>query len=597
MARPGSGKAHNVGPVGGGDADKPKGGSFALAELTAPVRGRLAAASLLQAVASVSAVAPLALIGVIGQRLVDGGGVAAAAVAGVVAALIVRVLAEVAALAVSHAADAELQHDLRWRIVDALSAVPLSWFGRTPSGTVRRAVTDDVSELHFLVAHARVEQVAGIVTPIAGLVWCAVLDWRLALVAAVPPVLYSAAAAAAMRGAGDTMERMNAELDRMSAAIAEFVHGITVTKVFGTQRTAHQRFLDASRGYHDTYGPWARTLAKGSAAAGVMLSAPVILLVMLAFGWWFTAAGWCTPVEALTAALIAMVIPSTVVSLGFSAQYRRQAEAAAERISAILANEPLPAAETPAELADASISIVGVTHRYGDGEAVLRDVTLDVPAGTSLALVGPSGAGKSTLATLVARFDDPSEGVIRLGGADLRDMPPAQLHDAVSFVLQDTGLVGMSIADNIRLGRPSAGIDEIRDAARRARVDDVIMALPEGYDTLVASDDELSGGQRQRIAIARALLRAAPVVILDEATSFADPDSEAKIQEALSALAEGATVIVIAHRLHTIASCDCIAVLDDGVVRESGTHDELLVAGGDYAGLWDALAAEEGNSR
>lgn len=299
------------------------------------------------------------------------------------------------------------------------------------------------------------------------------------------------------------------------------------------------------------------------------------------------------PVEVITAALIAMVIPSTVVSLGFSAQYRRQAEAAAQRIADILRVEALPEAREPARIADGSIEIDRVTYRYGDGAAVLRDVTLSVPDGAKVALVGPSGAGKSTLATLVARFDDPSSGAIRIGGADVRDIPPAQLNDTVAFVLQDTELVSMSIADNIRLGRPGATIDEIREAARRAQVHDDIMALPDGYATPVDSDASLSGGQRQRIAIARALLKNAPVVILDEATAFADPNSEAQIQRALSALAADSTVLVIAHRLHTIAHCDRIAVLDRGKVAECGTHDELLELGGLYADLWGRLNADE----
>lgn len=564
-----------------------------LAELTEPVAGQLRVAAALQVVASVAAVAPLALIGVIGTRLVEGRTVGAGIVAAVIAALAVRALAEAAALAVSHSADARLQHHLRWRIVTALSRAPLRWFSATPSGTVRRAVTDDVDELHFLVAHARIEQVAGVVTPLAGLAWCAVLDWRLALVAAIPLVAYGAASAVAMRGAAGKMERIAETLGTMSAAIADFVHGIAVVKIFGTQKTAHERFVEASREYRATYGAWARSLTMGSAVAGVMLSAPVILLMMMAFGLWFIGAGWVGPVEVITAALIAMVIPSTVVSLGFSAQYRRQAEAAAQRIADILRVEALPEAREPARIADGSIEIDRVTYRYGDGAAVLRDVTLSVPDGTKVALVGPSGAGKSTLATLVARFDDPSSGAIRIGGADVRDIPPAQLNDTVAFVLQDTELVSMSIADNIRLGRPGATIDEIREAARRAQVHDDIMALPDGYATPVDSDASLSGGQRQRIAIARALLKNAPVVILDEATAFADPNSEAQIQRALSALAADSTVLVIAHRLHTIAHCDRIAVLDRGKVAECGTHDELLELGGLYADLWGRLNADE----
>ncbi|WP_075691216.1 ABC transporter ATP-binding protein [Corynebacterium sphenisci] len=567
-----------------------------LAELTRPVSGSLRAAAALQAVASVAAIAPLALIGLIGGSLLEGRSPGGAVVATVVGALILRVVAEAAALAISHDADARLQHHLRWRIVDALSRVPLRWFTATPSGTVRRAVSDDVAELHFLVAHAKVEQVAGVVTPIAGLAWCVLLDWRLAIVAALPLVAYGLLSWIAMRNAGSVMEEIAAALGRMSAAITEFVHGIAVVKVFGTRRTAHEKFIGAAEDYQDTYGTWARTLTRGSALAGVLLSAPVILLLTLGIGFWFIGAGWCGPVEVIAAALIAMVIPSTVVSLGFSAQFRRQAEAAAERIAGILDTPGLPAATEEVELPDAGIELVDVDYAYGDGDLAVRGLSLGFPAGSTTALVGASGAGKSTVAGLVARFDDPVRGQVRIGGVDVREIPPRQLYDTVSFVLQDTGLVGMSIADNIRLGRPAAGDDEVLEAARRAQVAEDVLALPEGFDTLVTSDHGLSGGQRQRIAVARAILRDAPVVVLDEATSFADPDSEARVQAALGELTDDATVILIAHRLRTVVDCDRIVVLDGGGVAEAGTHDELLAAGGIYADLWhrSTTGQEEG---
>jgi ATP-binding cassette subfamily B protein len=276
-------------------------------------------------------------------------------------------------------------------------------------------------------------------------------------------------------------------------------------------------------------------------------------------------------------------------------QQLRAGQAAAARITALLDTPPLPEPDRPAVPDGARVELSGVRFSYGtpaagatDRTDALTGVDLVLEPGTVTALVGPSGSGKSTLAALLARFHDPTAGTITVGGADLRAIAPAELHRHIGFVLQDVRLLHASVAENIRLGRPRATDAEIRDAARAARVHDRIEALPEGYDTVLGAGVQLSGGEAQRVSIARALLGDPPVVVLDEATAFADPDSEAAIQDALSTLAAGRTLLVIAHRLATVTAADRIVVLDAGRVTEQGTHTDLLAADGRYARMWRA---------
>ncbi|MGD9530342.1 MAG: ABC transporter ATP-binding protein, partial [Pseudonocardia sp.] len=291
---------------------------------------------------------------------------------------------------------------------------------------------------------------------------------------------------------------------------------------------------------------------------------------------------------AMTGLLVALILPSTVTALGFGAQSRRTAAAAAERIADILDTPVLPVAEHPRVPEGHRVEFDGVSFSYDGRVDVLHGVSLTLEPGTVTALVGPSGSGKSTLATLLPRFHDVTAGAVRLGGVDVREIAPTELYRHVGFVLQDVQLLRASVADNIRLGRPEATDEEVRDAARAAQVHDRITALPRGYDAVIGEDAQLSGGEAQRVSIARALLADTPVLVLDEATAFADPESEAAIQDALSELARGRTLLVVAHRLTTITGADRIAVLDAGAVVEAGTHDELLAAGGRYARMWEA---------
>ena len=282
---------------------------------------------------------------------------------------------------------------------------------------------------------------------------------------------------------------------------------------------------------------------------------------------------------------------TTVMSkVMYSSEALMMAEDSMRRVNEILAVAPMEevAEGAAAHPAGTEVALENVTFAYpGSARPALRDVSLTVPAGATVALVGPSGGGKSTLASLVPRFWDPQEGVVAVGGADVRRIPAAELMDTVAFVFQNDRLFKGTLADNIRMGRPDASDEDVAAAARAAQCDDIIAKFPEGLVTRVGADGVyLSGGECQRIALARAILKDAPVVVLDEATAFADPENEALIQQALGRLAAGKTVLMIAHRLSTVVDADLIAVVDDGAIVERGTHDELLARGGTYARLW-----------
>lgn len=562
-----------------------------LRALLAPVRGRTAVAQVLQLIASAATIVPFVGIVELGRYLLAGGPVDASRVWGLVIVLIggglsVRTLAGGLALTLTHQADVELQGRLRRRLVDTLGRVPLGWFGDNSSGEVRKAVQHDVGELHYLVAHAAVEKTGALATPLFGLAYCFHLNWRLGLLAIGTIPVYLVVYAVLMRGAMARMGQMNQGIAAISATIVEFIAGVSVVKTFGEAGKAHKRFAAAADEFNDGYAAFAGPMVRLRAVSSVFVEAPVVLLVNLAGGYWFIHNGWVSPIEVLGTTLVAVTIPTAVLAVGYSAATQKQAMAAAGRLTALLNTAKLPVAGLPKVPQDNSIEFDAVQFSYDGNTAVLHDVSLTLPAGTITALVGPSGSGKSTLATLVPRFYDVTAGSVRIGGVDVRNIDPAVLYRQVGFVLQDVQLLGISVADNIRLGRPDAGTDEIERAARAAQIHNRIAELPNGYDSVVGEDAYFSGGEAQRVSIARALLADAPILVLDEATAFADPDSEALIQEALSTLIAGRTVLVIAHRLGSIVGADNIVVLRDGRIAEQGRHDDLLAQDATYSRMW-----------
>ena len=377
-----------------------------------------------------------------------------------------------------------------------------------------------------------------------------------------------------MRGMNEKTVEMDRKLAAISSAMVEFVSGIGVVKAFGRVGRAHSAYLAAADEFSAFYRAWAMPLVTVTCLSFTWVSIPVLLLVNLGGGALLIHAGAVTLPQVLATTLVALVLPAALITIASISWSYQLAGAAALRLCEVLDTPVLPAADRPAQPREVRVEIDHVSFSYGEVLAV-DDACLTLELGTVTALLGPSGSGKSTLATLIARFADPDAGAVRIGGVDLRDMDESALYSTVSFVLQDAQLLATTVRENIALGHPEADLAQVRAAARVARIHDEIMALPQGYDTVLGQDTALSGGQEQRIAIARAILLNTPVIVLDEATAMADPESEAEIQQALSALVKDRTVLVIAHRPAAVRGADRIAVMDGGRIVGAGSHDDL----------------------
>jgi ATP-binding cassette subfamily B protein len=568
------------------------------------VRGRLWAGRVLGAAAGIVSIAPYIALANLGDVLLRaalaGTAPDSAAVRGaitlVITGLSIQLLLTFTALLVTHLADLRLMRVLRESLIDRIARTRLSWFTSTSSGAVRKAVQDDTKTLHQLVAHAPVESAIAIVTPLALLVYAFTVDWRLGLLAFASVPIYLAVQAWTMRGMGEKTAEMDTKLARVSSTAVEFADGIAVIKAFGRSGQAHARYAEAARDFSCFYLGWVGPMLRASAISEALVSVPVLIVLNIGGGALLVGAGAVTAADVVVTTLIALVLPNTVQIIGRTMWSYQIAGSSAKRLADLLDTPVLEEGEAaghPQEEATGAsgtaVAVVfeDVTYSYTGGTNALTDVSLTVPAGGVTALVGASGSGKSTLAVLAARFMDPDRGRVLLGGRDVRDIPADQLYRTVSFVLQNPQLLRMSLRDNIRLARPEATDDQVWAAAQSACIADEIRALPDGLDTVWGEGARLSGGQEQRIAIARALLADAPVLVLDEATAATDPDSEAEIQQALSALVVGRTVLVIAHRVESVLGCDRLAVLRDGrvvSVLEDPDHEQIAAHMGTTAG-------------
>ncbi|RMX14845.1 ABC transporter ATP-binding protein [Vandammella animalimorsus] len=558
-----------------------------------PVRGRIRLAMALACLSAALSVLALALLAFTLQALLLAPG--QWPWRPMLALLLVTVAAYVLrqeAFRRSHYAAFRLEVLLRTQLAEHIARLPLGRVQALGAGQLAKVMHEDVKALHVFVADSTPLYARAYAAPLLALAALLWLDWRLALAAVAVPLVGFGIMALVIRRGKDLAMRYNAAREQVAASITEFVQAMPVVRTFDGGSASFGRYQQALLSYLEILKSWYASVGFAARFSVLVLSMLPTLAVLLWLGAWWLAAGKLEFGVWLAALLIGAGLAEAMMPFMSLYHMIEKARLSIERIHAVLAEPPLPepsAAVLGKQPRDASVRFENVSFSYGGtGEApALQNVSFSAMQGSVTALVGPSGAGKSTVARLIPRFWDVSEGCVRVGGVDVREIASDTLMQQVAFVFQDTFLFADSIANNIRLGSPQASMEEVMAAARAAQAHDFIVALPQGYDTRAGERGAyLSGGQRQRIAIARAILQNRPILVLDEATAFADPENEAALVLALSALMRGKTVLLVAHRLATVQDVDQILVFDQGRLAEQGRHADLLAQGGLYARLW-----------
>lgn len=560
-----------------------------LSRVLRPIRGRLAVSALLAAVGSMLTLVPLAGIAHIASLALSAAGTPGAiiwAVALSVVSLLVGMLLITAGELLAHQADNHITHQLRVAIGQRLMQVPLGWFSERTSSEVKRAMQDDIGTLHSLTAHffTTLGRASGAV--LISVVYLVAMDWRLALLALLPFPAFFLFLHRAIKASAAHMGEVAGGMARIDNAVVEFINGMPLVKAFGDHGNAQDRYRAAVDDFARIFTDFTRPLVASMAKANALIAPVTVLGLVLLAGTLFVALGWAEPLQILPFALVTPGLCAPLQLLHYITHDLHNAVGAAQRVQTLLDTPVLPVPAKAQLPTGNEVRVEQLSHAYAPGHNVLSDVSFTLAPGTTTAIVGPSGAGKSTLARLLLRFFDPTAGRITLGGIDLRNIEPRELYQRIGFVLQEVRLIHASVAENIALGRPTATREQIEAAARLANIHHRLVQLPRGYDSVIGEDAQLSGGEQQRLSIARAVLLAPPILILDEATAAADAQSEAAIQDALSRFAAGRTLLVIAHRLDTVMHAEQILVIDEGMLCEQGRHTELLARRGVYARLW-----------
>lgn len=502
---------------------------------------------------------------------------------------VLAVLVYIAGLMCSHMGAFRIATNLRIQTMRHIVKLPLGFAESFGSGKLRKIVNESSAATETYLAHQLPDRAGAIATPCGLLVLLFSFDWRLGLLSLVP-VLLGFLIMMSMTGANmqQKMKEYQNALDDMSNEAVEYIRGIPVVKTFGQTIFSFKKFKDSI----DRYQKWVIAYTKQLRAPMMFYTAAIngVFAFLIAGGLLFTQNGVTSGflLNLIFYIIITPIISVTLTKIMFQSENAMIVDDALQRIDSVLNLQPLAEAARPQAPQGSSVELEHVRFSYDGKKNALKNISLSIPAGQTVAFVGPSGGGKTTLANIISRFFDPQSGVVKIGGVDVRDIPKEALMNTVSFVFQNSRLIKASILENVRMGKPYATRQEVMRALENAQCTDIIEKLPNGIDTIIGTKGVyLSGGEQQRIAIARVMLKDSPIIILDEATAFADPDNEAKVQTAFSRLSRGKTVIMIAHRLSTVVHADQIYVVKDGEIAESGTFDELIRQNGIFNGMWN----------
>ena len=501
---------------------------------------------------------------------------------------VIAVLVYIAGLMCSHLGAFRIATNLRLQSMNHIVKLPLGFAEHFGSGKLRKIVNESSAATETYLAHQLPDRANALATPCGLLVLLFVFDWRLGLLS-LAPVLLGFLIMMAMTGKEmqQKMKEYQNALDDMSNEAVEYVRGIPVVKTFGQTIFSFKKFKDSI----DRYKVWVIAYTKQLRTPMMFYTAAIngVFVFLIAGALLFTQDQVTTEflLNLVFYIIITPIISVTLTRIMFQSENAMIVDDALQRIDSVLNLEPLKETAHPMHPKDGSVELEQVHFSYNGEKDVLNGISISIPAGQTVAFVGPSGGGKTTLANLISRFFDPQSGTVRVGGVDVRDIPKEELMNTVSFVFQNSRLIKASIFENVRLGKPEATREEVMAALKNVQCDDILEKLPDGMDTVIGTKGVyLSGGEQQRIAIARVMLKNTPIIILDEATAFADPDNETRVQAAFSKLSQGKTVIMIAHRLSTVAGADRIYVVKDGQIAESGSSRELMERGGLFARMW-----------